>query len=68
MLLDGIKTFIICDVKFYLFLLSLEECGRYLETIKIYENKPADIIQERTDADYLSRVLALLDLICSIVL
>ncbi|CAN6481111.1 unnamed protein product [Victoria cruziana] len=35
---------------------SLEECGRYLETIKIYENKPADIIQERTDADYLSRM------------
>ncbi|XP_020525875.1 DNA excision repair protein ERCC-1 isoform X2 [Amborella trichopoda] len=36
--------------------LSLEECGRYLETIKVYENKPADIIQERTDSDYLSRL------------
>ncbi|KAF3782395.1 DNA excision repair protein ERCC-1 [Nymphaea thermarum] len=35
---------------------SLEECGRYLETIKMYENKPADIIQERTDTDYLSRM------------
>ncbi|ERN10704.1 hypothetical protein AMTRI_Chr09g19080 [Amborella trichopoda] len=35
---------------------SLEECGRYLETIKVYENKPADIIQERTDSDYLSRL------------
>ncbi|KAK1306753.1 DNA excision repair protein ERCC-1 [Acorus calamus] len=35
---------------------SLEECGRYLETIKIYENKPSDIIQERMDTDYLSRM------------
>ncbi|XP_022968744.1 DNA excision repair protein ERCC-1 isoform X2 [Cucurbita maxima] len=26
---------------------SLEECGRYLETIKVYENKPADLIQVR---------------------
>eukprot|EP00268_Persea_americana_P055818 TRINITY_DN6522_c0_g3_i3.p1 TRINITY_DN6522_c0_g3~~TRINITY_DN6522_c0_g3_i3.p1 ORF type:complete len:391 (-),score=74.93 TRINITY_DN6522_c0_g3_i3:708-1880(-) len=35
---------------------SLEECGRYLETIKVYENKPADSIQERMDSDYLSRL------------
>jgi len=35
---------------------SLEECGRYLETLKMYENKPADNIQERTDNDYLSRL------------
>lgn len=35
---------------------SLEECARYLETLKTYENKPADNIQERTDNDYLSRV------------
>ncbi|RWR80800.1 DNA excision repair protein ERCC-1 isoform X1 [Cinnamomum micranthum f. kanehirae] len=35
---------------------SLEECGRYLETIKVYENKPADSIQERMDTDYLSRL------------
>lgn len=35
---------------------SLEECGRYLETIKVYENKPADIIQGHMDADYLSRL------------
>ncbi|KAF8722221.1 hypothetical protein HU200_022529 [Digitaria exilis] len=26
---------------------SLEECGRYLETIKVYENKPADNIVKR---------------------
>jgi DNA excision repair protein ERCC-1 len=27
-----------------------------LETIKVYENKPADIIQGQMDTDYLSRV------------
>ncbi|TKY45487.1 DNA excision repair protein ERCC-1 [Spatholobus suberectus] len=37
---------------------SLEECGRYLETIKVYENKPADIIQGQMDTDYLSRSLS----------
>ncbi|KAJ3682144.1 hypothetical protein LUZ60_014717 [Juncus effusus] len=35
---------------------SLEECGRYLETMKVYENKPADLIREQPDADYLSRL------------
>ncbi|KAL6906506.1 hypothetical protein ACP4OV_004107 [Aristida adscensionis] len=35
---------------------SMEECGRYLETIKVYENKPADSIREHTDNDYLSRL------------
>lgn len=35
---------------------SLEECGRYLETIKVYENKSADSIREHMDNDYLSRV------------
>ncbi|XP_031276423.1 DNA excision repair protein ERCC-1 [Pistacia vera] len=35
---------------------SLEECGRYLETIKVYENKSADLIQGQMDADYLSRL------------
>jgi polyferredoxin len=35
---------------------SLEECGRYLETIKMYENKPADLIQGQMDTDYSSRV------------
>ncbi|XP_062200189.1 DNA excision repair protein ERCC-1-like isoform X1 [Phragmites australis] len=35
---------------------SMEECGRYLETIKVYENKPADSICEHMDNDYLSLV------------
>ncbi|KAJ7528650.1 hypothetical protein O6H91_15G012300 [Diphasiastrum complanatum] len=39
---------------------SLEECARYLETIKMYEHKPADDIQERTDNDYLSRLSSVL--------
>jgi DNA excision repair protein ERCC-1 len=39
---------------------SLEECARYLETLKTYENKPADNIQERTDNDYLSRMTSAL--------
>jgi hypothetical protein len=42
-----------------LFSRSLEECGRYLETIKVYENKPADNIREHMDNDYLSRVCML---------
>ncbi|PKA64196.1 DNA excision repair protein ERCC-1 [Apostasia shenzhenica] len=39
---------------------SLEECGRYLETIKVYENKPADSIREQADTDYLSRLTQVL--------
>ncbi|XP_020093326.1 DNA excision repair protein ERCC-1 [Ananas comosus] len=35
---------------------SFEECARYLETIKVYENKPADSIREQMDTDYLSRL------------
>ncbi|CAA6666887.1 unnamed protein product [Spirodela intermedia] len=35
---------------------SLEECGRYLETIKVYEKKSADSIREQMDTDYLSRL------------
>ena len=27
---------------------SSEEAGRYLETFKVYENKPADLIKEKT--------------------
>ncbi|KAK1401592.1 DNA excision repair protein ERCC-1 [Heracleum sosnowskyi] len=35
---------------------SLEECGRYLETIKVYQHKSADIIQGQMDTDYMSRL------------
>ncbi|CAL9090909.1 unnamed protein product [Musa acuminata var. zebrina] len=35
---------------------SFEECGRYLETLKVYENKPSDSIREQMHSDYLSRL------------
>ncbi|XP_050213066.1 DNA excision repair protein ERCC-1-like [Mercurialis annua] len=40
---------------------SLEECGHYLETVKIYENKPADLFQGYIDTDHLSQVKRLYD-------
>ena len=35
---------------------SVEEAGRYLETYKVYENKPAEALMERIDTDYVSKV------------
>uniref|UniRef100_A0A6J0T743 DNA excision repair protein ERCC-1 isoform X1 n=1 Tax=Pogona vitticeps TaxID=103695 RepID=A0A6J0T743_9SAUR len=35
---------------------SPEEAGRYLETYKAYEQKPADMLKEKIDQDYLSRM------------
>ncbi|KAJ6663871.1 hypothetical protein lerEdw1_009952 [Lerista edwardsae] len=34
---------------------SPEEAGRYLETYKAYEQKPADLLKEKVERDYLSR-------------
>ncbi|XP_077979859.1 DNA excision repair protein ERCC-1-like [Glandiceps talaboti] len=34
---------------------SAEEAGRYLETYKAYENKPADMLKEKVEGDYVSR-------------
>jgi hypothetical protein len=53
------KLRVSCLNKLFSLLCSLEECGRYLETIKVYENKPADSIREHMDNDYLSRVYIL---------
>mmetsp|Transcript_27042 Transcript_27042/g.69477 ORF Transcript_27042/g.69477 Transcript_27042/m.69477 type:complete len:367 (+) Transcript_27042:198-1298(+) len=39
---------------------SPEEAARWLETLKAYERKPADAIQERLDGDYGSRLAAAL--------
>jgi DNA excision repair protein ERCC-1 len=39
---------------------SPEECARYLETYKAYEAKPADLIQGRSEEDYLSKLNAAL--------
>ncbi|OWK49904.1 DNA excision repair protein ERCC-1, partial [Lonchura striata] len=35
---------------------SAEEAGRYLETFKSYEQKPPDLLRERVEPDFLSRV------------
>ncbi|XP_059818044.1 DNA excision repair protein ERCC-1 [Hypanus sabinus] len=35
---------------------SAEEAGRYLESYKVYENKPADILKERVEQDFLSKI------------
>ena len=43
-----------CDI--CLLLNSAEEAGRYLETYKAYENKPADSLKEKVEQDFLSRV------------
>ncbi|XP_065826198.1 DNA excision repair protein ERCC-1-like [Oscarella lobularis] len=36
---------------------SLEEAARYLETYKAFENKPPDILKERVEKDYMSRLV-----------
>lgn len=35
---------------------SVEESGRYIETFKSYENKPPDLIKEKIDNDYYSKL------------
>jgi NAD-dependent DNA ligase len=39
---------------------SPQECARYLELFKAYENKPAASIQARADTDYVGRLTAAL--------
>uniref|UniRef100_A0A8C4NM29 Excision repair cross-complementation group 1 n=1 Tax=Eptatretus burgeri TaxID=7764 RepID=A0A8C4NM29_EPTBU len=45
---------------------SSQEAANYLETYKAYENKPADLLKEKTDDDYLSRVTDCLTTVKSI--
>ena len=42
-----------------LFFCSSEEAGKYVELYKVYENKPADMLQARGEDDYLSKVFRL---------
>lgn len=35
---------------------STEEAGRYLETYKVYENKPPDAIMEKTDQNFMAKM------------
>lgn len=39
---------------------SRQEIARYIETFKLYEHKPADLIQGRTDDDYTSKLIGCL--------
>ncbi|XP_003962041.1 DNA excision repair protein ERCC-1 [Takifugu rubripes] len=45
---------------------SPEEAGRYLETYKSYEKKPADTLKEQVEKDYLSKVTECLTTVKSI--
>lgn len=45
---------------------SPEEAGRYLETYKSYEKKPADMLKEQVEKDYLSKVTDCLTTVKSI--
>ncbi|KAM6978467.1 DNA excision repair protein ERCC-1 [Tautogolabrus adspersus] len=45
---------------------SPEEAGRYLETYKSYEKKPADVLKEQVEKDYLSKVTDCLTTVKSI--
>ncbi|XP_072345319.1 DNA excision repair protein ERCC-1-like, partial [Scyliorhinus torazame] len=52
---DLAKISLLADVTLIL-AWSSEEAGRYLETYKSYENKPSDMLKERVETDYLSKV------------
>lgn len=43
---------------------SSEEAGRYLETYKVYENKPPDALLGQSEGDYLSKVIFPLFFVC----
>ncbi|XP_074515681.1 DNA excision repair protein ERCC-1 [Sebastes fasciatus] len=45
---------------------SSEEAGRYLETYKSYEKKPADVLKEQVEKNYLSKVTDCLTTVKSI--
>ncbi|CAL8135499.1 unnamed protein product [Orchesella dallaii] len=45
---------------------TVEEAGKMLETYKIYENKPPDLIQEKQDSDSLQQVIDALTTIRSV--
>ena len=45
---------------------SRQEVARYIETFKLYEHKPADLIQGRTDDDYTSKLIGSLTAVRSV--
>ena len=50
----------------FFFVFSPEEAGRYLETYKSYEFKPPDVLQEKVEADHLSKVVYFIILTISV--
>ncbi|TKS67324.1 DNA excision repair protein ERCC-1 [Collichthys lucidus] len=51
---DVVPDYVLGQTTCALFL-SPEEAGRYLETYKSYEKKPADLLKEQVEKDYLSK-------------
>lgn len=45
---------------------SIEEAARYLETFKVYENKPASSIMEKVGEDYMAKFVDVLTSIRSV--
>ncbi|GAB1291651.1 DNA excision repair protein ERCC-1 [Apodemus speciosus] len=45
---------------------SAEEAGRYLETYKVYEQKPADLLMEKLEQNFLSRATECLTTVKSV--
>lgn len=55
LLKDVSKMCILADCTLIL-AFSPEEAGRYLETYKVYENKPPEMIMEKSEHDYMSKL------------
>lgn len=55
LLKDLAKICILADCTLIL-AFSTEEAGRYLETYKVYENKPPDAIMEKTDQNFMAKM------------
>ena len=54
------KHFISVQILYFLIVseyFRIEEAGRYLETYKAFENKPPDLIMEKSESNYLARVI-----------
>eukprot|EP00064_Thunnus_orientalis_P012128 superscaffoldBa00001819_g12162 len=62
---DVVPDYVLGQTTCALFL-SPEEAGRYLETYKSYEKKPADLLKEQVEKDYLSKVTDCLTTVKSI--
>lgn len=62
---DLAKICILADLTLIL-AFSSEEAGRYLEAYKVYENKPAEVLMEKTETDYVSKLTECLTTVKSV--